>query len=111
MKKFMLKDFRNFCSTKLIGYTFLFSQDNQAWETIENTMRLELCFDQVVTIMNPNMILFKNKFDSVRFDRVKYVIINSVEEMGDFVINIVCGGNIKNPGNRCYTMVASKKLL
>ena len=103
MQKISLSEFSRCCSAQ--PYTrFILSTDNQAWDKIDNTMRMEFEFNSISVSYNPNIISLSLGSNYMSFERVKYIKIEESSILGT-VYTIVCG-NPSVKSDDFYTIIA-----
>lgn len=103
MRKISLSEFSKRCASQ--SYTkFILSTDNQTWDKIDNTMRMEFEFSSINISYNPNIIRLGLGSNYISLERVKYIRVEDSSLLGA-IYTIVCG----NTSVKCddlYTIVA-----
>lgn len=85
----------------------LFCTENQSWGRVENPMRVSLAFTSMIMACNPNVICLKNGENTIRFERVKSVIVDADRSVLGTVLDIVCGDNSSNENDIHYTIITT----
>ena len=83
--------------------TIIFSTDNQA--TTNSLIDLDLKFNQMTILLNPNAIYLVNNRNSMRINQVKSIKIQDECLLGN-VFTVVCDDLDNNRRNNEYTLIA-----
>lgn len=103
MNKLSVLDFKEYCD-KMSFNKYVFSTDNQDWDSVEDTMRIEYEFNDIKINFNPNVIRLKSGNGYIKFERVKYIILNKKSLLGN-VFTAVCGDLYNDDNNRMYKII------
>ena len=85
----------------------LFSSDNQEWDKTENPMKINLSFSSMSMASNPNVICLKNGENTMHFEKVKYVYLDSDRSPLGIVLDIICGDKCTNDNDIKYTIITA----
>lgn len=81
--------------------------DNQIWDTIDNTVRARLSFTSIVMMCHPNVICLKNGNNTICFEQVKHIYVDTEKSMMGTVLDIVCGCKYAVDIERRYTVIVT----
>lgn len=104
MEILSINKFRKLC-IKSAFKNFYFSQDYQPGGDMQD-MKLFAEFDKLIVVLNPNRICLKNKFGTLCFGRVKFVIHFDSETQHKDTFGIVCGNFNNDEENITYVIGA-----
>lgn len=105
MRKISISEFKNYFD-KLSPKYIILSSENQKWQSIINTFRMDLVFDSLIISFNPNVISLISKNGSVSFERVKHIVENEQSLIGG-VFGVVCVDLCDNSKEITYTIIIS----
>ena len=103
MRKISIKKFKEYC-TELSPKHFIFTDEDQNWHSVSDTLRIKLVFDKSIISFNPNAINLLSHNGVISFERVKYINDYGKTVLGR-VFGIVCGNSTNNNQDRTYTIV------
>ena len=83
--------FRKMCE-KIAPAIFIFDTENQL-ESDKSNVKMVMRYSDVICMMNPNRICFKNDAGTLCFNRVKSVKYHDEQEVVGEIFNIVCGSS------------------
>ena len=102
MIQLSLPEFRDYYNVSDFQ-TIIFSTDNQA--ATNSLIDLDLKFNQMTILLNPNAIYLVNNRNSMRINQVKSIKIQDECLLGNVFI-VVCDALDNNKGNNEYTLIA-----
>lgn len=102
MIQLSLPEFRDYYNVSDFQ-TIIFSTDNQA--VTNSLIDLDLKFNQMTILLNPNAIYLVNNRNSMRINQVKSIKIQDECLLGNVFI-VVCDDLDNNKGNNEYTLIA-----
>lgn len=106
MKILSIREFQKFC-TMAYPAVFCYDASNQ-----RNGDCMDIKFiskySEVITMMNPNRICFRNECGTLCLNRVKSIRYHDEQQIGD-VFSIVCGDKNEDSHDTCCTIVVDKK--
>lgn len=85
----------------------LFCTVNQAWNKVDDPMKAVLTFTSMVMACNPNVICLKDGENTLWFERVKRIIVDSDRSPLGIVLDIVCGDSASKENDVHYTVITS----
>lgn len=106
MKKIVsVRELKEYCE-KHKPQQVSFYTENQHWYSVSAPCKFELSFPIMLIYENPNLICLKSGANTVRFDRVRYVEIDTEMTIIGTVFTIFCGGRNDNEQEITYTLLA-----
>lgn len=109
MQKLSMTGFRKMCE-KIAPVSFIFDTENQP-DGIHKDAKLVMRYSDVIFMMNPNRICFKNEMGTLCFNRVKSIRYHDDKDMVGEVFSIVCGSTDGKTADISYTIIADRKNL
>lgn len=85
----------------------LFCTEDQVWDKVGNPLKASLAFTSMLMMCHPNVICLKNGENTICFERVKYVYVDTDRSHFGTVLDIVCGDKAGQENDIRYTLVAS----
>lgn len=85
----------------------VFCTVNQAWNQVDDPMKVSLTFTSMVMACNPNVICLKNGENTVWFEKVKGVVVEQDRSPLGTVLDIVCGDSASKDNDVHYTVITS----
>lgn len=85
----------------------LFCIENQMWDTVENPINANLIFTSMIMAGNPNVICLKNGDNTLWFERVKRIIVDTDRSPLGVTLDVVCGDSMSKENDTHYTIIAS----
>ena len=85
----------------------LFCSENQAWDKVENPMKVNMTFTSMLMACNPNVICLKSGENTLRFEKVKCIYLDADRSPLGTVLDIVCGDSNTRENDIKYTLIAS----
>ena len=104
MRKITVREFKDYCDA-VSPKCIIFSDENQDWNTVRDTLRIKLNFDNLKISFNPNIIHLLSYNGTVSLERVKYIKEYEPSLLGS-VFGVVCGDLSNDDHDRTYTIVA-----
>ena len=105
MKILSIREFQKFC-TMADAAVFCYDASNQ-----KNGDCMDIKFiskySEVITMMNPNRICFRNECGALCLNRVKSIRYHDEHQIGD-VFSIVCGDKNEDSHDICCTILVEK---
>lgn len=105
MKKLSLSEFKDYINSTPVN-KFIFSSSNQSWQSIEDTLSLELTFKRMIITFCPNTIFFTDNTNTLRLDRVKGVKIQEATCALGGIFTVICGDIDSTTHDKEYTLIA-----
>lgn len=105
MKKLSPLEFKDYISNMPVN-TFIFSSSNQNWQSIEDTMSLELTFKKMIMTFSPNTMFFVGNPSTLRLDRVKSIKVRETSCVLGTVFTVICGSTDTKTYDKEYTLIA-----
>ena len=91
MKKMVtVKQLKEYCYTHKLT-TIKFSTENQSWYRVSDPCKVNMCFSAISIYENPNLICLKSGTNTVCFDRVKSVEIDTDFTVLGTMFTLLCG--------------------
>lgn len=108
MKTLSVTGFRKVCQ-EISPASFIFDTENQVGY-LDTDVKIVSKYSDVIFMLNPNRICFKNENGTVCFNRVKYVrYYDDKRDMGN-IFSIVCGNAKDENADVSYTIIADEKI-
>lgn len=85
----------------------LFCTANQVWNKVDDPMKAVLSFTTMLMACNPNVICLKSGDNSIWFERVKNITVDSDRTPLGTVLDIVCGDSVGKENDVHYTVITS----
>lgn len=83
----------------------LFCTENQAWDKVESPLKASLAFTSMVIACNPNVICLKDGENTLWFEGVRRVIVDTGQSFLGTVLDVICG-DCESLGNDVhYTLI------
>lgn len=106
MQILSMTSFRKLCE-KISPVIFIFDTENQLEHNNIN-VKMVMRYSDVICMMNPNRICFKNDAGTLCFNRVKSIKYHDEQEVVGEIFNIVCGSSNNDKEDEIYTIIADK---
>jgi len=104
MKKTMsVRELKEYCDRNK-PKEVLFSSDNQPWYKVADPCKIKFSFSIMLIFENPNLICLKSDTNTLSFDRVKFVEINTELTVLGTVLTVFCG---ECEYERAYTLIVA----
>lgn len=100
-----VREFKIMCDT-LSPHKFIFTSENQQWDRVNHTAKVNLSFRIMLIAFNPNTIFFKNEYNWLCLERVKYIKVNRENPLIGVVFTVVCGSLPSTANDISYTILA-----
>lgn len=107
MQMLSMTGFRRVCE-KIAPVSFIFDTENQP-NGVNKDVKMVMRYSDVVFMLNPNRICFKNETGTLCFNRVKSIRYHDEPEMIGEIFSIVCGNTHSENTDVSYTIVADRK--
>jgi hypothetical protein len=85
----------------------LFCTVNQAWHKVDTPLKASLTFTSMAIACNPNAICLKSGDNTLWFERVKSVTVDSGRSPLGTVLDIICGDSVGKENDIHYTVITS----
>lgn len=85
----------------------MYCTDNQTWCKVDSPMKSSLTFTSMVIACNPNVICLKSGENTLWFERVKSVVIDSDRSQLGTVLDIICGDSAGRESDIHYTVITT----
>ena len=85
----------------------LFCVENQVWDTVENPLKASLSFSSMAIAHNPNVISLKSGENTLWFERIKRIVVDTGRSPLGVVLEIVCGDSAAKENDIRYTLITT----
>lgn len=104
MQALSMINFKKMCRN-IAPTTFIFDTENQPGGASSN-MKMVSAYSDVIFMLNPNRICFKNDSGTLCLNRVKSIKYHDDSESVGKIFSIVCGNLQSDEADVTYTFVA-----
>lgn len=108
MQMLSMTGFRKVCE-EIAPASFIFDTENQPGGANKDA-KMIMRYSDVVFMLNPNRICFRNEMGTLCLNRVKSVRYHDASDMVGDVFSIVCGNSQNENADISYTIVADRKI-
>lgn len=105
MQNLSVREFKQKCEC-IAPKQYIFASINQAWNRVEDPMKLEMSFQIMLIAYNPNAICFKNSSGLMCLERVKKISLDDETSPLGVIFTIVCGDSSGQDHDVSYTIIA-----
>ena len=105
-KKITVGELKSYYASKKLS-TVRFSTENQKWYRVSDPCKVNLSFSAMLITENPNLICLKSGVNTICFDRVKFVEIDTESSVLGTIITLFCGDFGSNDYDITYRLVAA----
>lgn len=106
MKKIVsVKELKEYCENHK-PQQISFYTENQSWYCVSDPCKFKLSFPIMLICENPNMICLKSGANTLCFDRVRCVEIDTEMTVIGTVFTVFCGGRNDKEQESTYTLLA-----
>lgn len=105
-KKVTVKQLKEYCSVHK-PTTVLFSTENQPWYKVSDPCKVNMSFSIMLIYENPNLICLKSGTNTICFDRIKSVEIDTDFTVLGTVFTIFCGDFGSEENDITYRLIAA----
>ena len=105
MRKISVTEFKKI-SDEITFAIFIFDSENQP--TNDGIVKIVERYDEMVTMLNPNRICFKNKTGVLCLNQVKYILHHNDTDRYGHVFSIVCGNLNDDDNNKTYVIMVDE---
>lgn len=107
MKKMVtMRELKEYCA-KNKPHCVWYHTENQEWYKVSDPCKVRLSFPIMLICENPNLICLKSGGNSISFDRIKSVEINTEMTVLGTVFTLFCGDFNSDSYDTTYTLVAT----
>lgn len=107
MKKIIsVKEFKEYCETNK-PHSIIFYTENQKWYRVSDPCKIKMSFSIMLICENPNLICLKSGANTMSFDRVKFVEIDTESTVLGTLITVFCGEFGTNGHDITYKLIAA----
>lgn len=107
MKKIInIKEFKDYYDENK-PHLIIYQSENQKWYRVSDPCKIKMSFPNMLICENPNLICLKSGTNTVSFDRVKCVEIDTESTVLGTLITVFCGEFGTNNHDRTYTLISS----
>ena len=89
-KKLSVRELKRYCEEHK-PHCIYFKTENQAWYGTSDPCKLDMAFSIMLICENPNLICLKSSGNTLSFDRVKSIEVDTDASILGTVITIFCG--------------------
>lgn len=107
MQMLSITGFKKMCE-KISPATFIFDTENQPWVS-DRHLKMVARYSEMICMLNPNRICFKNNHDTLCLNRVKAIRYHDDDESVGETFSIICGNSKTDNVDVSYVIVADKK--
>lgn len=108
MQMLSMTGFRKVCE-EIAPASFIFDTENQPGGANKD-VKIVMRYSDVVFMMNPNRICFKNGTGTLCLNRVKSIRYHDAPEVVGKTFSIVCGDSYSENQDMTYTILADRKV-
>jgi len=101
----MVKELKEYCENHK-PQQISFYTENQSWYCVSDPCKFKLSFPVMLICENPNMICLKSGANTLCFDRVRCVEIDTEMTVIGTVFTVFCGGRNDKEQEITYTLLA-----
>lgn len=105
-KKVTVRELKEYCD-KNKPHCVQFFTDNQLWYRASDPCKIRMTFPIMLIFENPNLICLKSGANTISFDRVKFIEIDTDITMLGTVFTVFCGEFGKEGYDTTYTLIAA----
>lgn len=105
-KQVTVNELKQFCEKNRPNQVTYYSE-NQDWYRVSDPCKLMLHFPIMLICENPNLICLKSETNTVCFDRVRFVEIDTETTVLGTIFTIYCGGSKSKGPEIAYTLIAA----
>lgn len=109
MRILSMTGFRKICE-ELAPASFIFDTENQPGGANRDAKTI-MRYSDVVFMLNPNRICFKNEMGTLCFNRVKLIRYHDDPEVVGKLFSIVCGDSCNENQDMTYAILVDRKIL
>lgn len=102
-----MTEFQKLCQ-KAEPVVFIYDTENQS--NSSNHIKVVQKYSEVIFMLNPNEICFKNEFGTLCFGRVKSIEHHDNSQMVGDVFSIICGNTYNSDEDVSYTILVDSKM-
>lgn len=107
MKKMVtVKELKEYCKRHKLQQ-ISFRSENQSWYRVSDPCKINLSFAIMLIYENPNLICLKSGANTLAFDRVKRVEIDTGLSVLGTVFTVFCGDETAGEHEFTYALIAS----
>ena len=85
----------------------LFCTENQSWDNVANPMKVNMAFTSMLMACSPNVICLKSGENTLHFEKVKRIYLDTDRSPLGTVLDIVCGDSNTRGNDIKYTLITS----
>lgn len=105
IKSLSMTEFKNVCE-QLSFNDYVFVSENQEWSKISHSAKVKLCFTNMITMLNPNTIWFKDSDSFLQLGMVKKINMTEEDTILGTIFTIICGNPKDKLNDISYTIIA-----
>ena len=107
MKKIVsVKELKEYCENHKPQQVSFYTE-NQSWSRASDPCKIKMSFPIMLICENPNLICLKSGANTLSFDRVKFVEIDTESTVLGTLITVFCGEFGKSGYDITYTLIAA----
>jgi len=104
MKKTMsVRELKDYCDRNK-PRKVLFSSENQPWYKVSDPCKMQFSFSIMLIYENPNLVCLKSDTNTLSFDRVRFVEMNTELTVLGTALTLFCG---ECSCERSYTLIVA----
>lgn len=108
MQMLSMTGFRKVCE-EIAPVSFIFDTENQP-NGVNKDAKMVMRYSDVIFMMNPNRICFKNEMGTLCFNRVKSIRYYDGQDAVGETFSIICGNLQNENADVSYTIIAEQKI-
>ena len=107
MKKVIsVHEFKEYCKTNRPN-SIIYLTENQAWYRVADPCKIDMSFPIMLIYENPNIIFLKSGNNTILFDMIKYIEIDTESTVLGTIITVYCGEFGTDGYDITYTLIAA----
>lgn len=107
MKKIIsVKEFKDYCD-KNKPRSIIYQTENQKWYQVSDPCKAKMSFPIMLICENPNLICLKSEANTLSFDRVKCIEVDTESTVLGTLITVFCGEFETNDHDITYTLIVA----
>lgn len=103
-KRVSVRELKEYCKEHK-PHCLHYSSENQSWYRVSDPCKLEMSFPIMLIYENPNLICLRSGSNTLSFDCVKSVEIDTESTVLGTIFTVFCGDFKMDGGEVSYTLV------
>ena len=105
-KRVTIGELKQYCAANKPA-NIQFSTENQAWYRVSDPCKVNLSFPIMLIYENPNLICLKSGTNTLSFDRVRFVEIDTDTTVLGTILTLFCGSMATQENPTTYHLVVA----